>query len=89
MSISIHFSKKIILIIYKTDLVSVFFIWQNIGKVKRNRSQFIAQIEAKILFFLKKRLYRKAGLRLKEFTKRLAPYQILKIIFAIWIYNLS
>ena len=64
--------------IYKTDHVSVFFIWQNIGKVKRNGSQFIAQIEAKILFFLKKRLQRKAGLRLKEFTKRLAPYQILK-----------
>jgi hypothetical protein len=36
--------------------VSVFFIWQNIGKVKRNGSQFIAQIEAKILFFLKKKI---------------------------------
>ena len=55
MSIFIHF-KKIILTIYKTDLVSVFFIWQNIGKVKRNGSQFIAQIEAKILFFLKKKI---------------------------------
>ena len=58
--------------------MSVFFIWQNIGKVKRNRSQFIAQIAAEILFFLEKRLQRKAGLRLKEFTKRLAPYKILK-----------
>ncbi|OEL12048.1 hypothetical protein BHF72_1505 [Cloacibacterium normanense] len=38
------------MIIYKTNLVSVFFIWQNIGKVKRNGSQFIAQIAAKILF---------------------------------------
>lgn len=33
-----------------------FFIWQNIGKVKRNGSQFIAQITAKILFFLKKKI---------------------------------
>ena len=38
-----------------------FFIWQNIGKVKRNGSQFIAQIAAEILFFLKKDFQRSAG----------------------------
>ena len=53
---SFIFQKKIILIIYKTELVSVFFIWQNIGKVKRNGSKLLAQIAAEILFFLKKKI---------------------------------
>lgn len=66
------------MIIYKTDHVSVFFIWQNIGKVKRNGSQFIAQIEAKILFFLKKKIAAESWTAVERFTKRLAPYQILK-----------
>jgi hypothetical protein len=27
------------------DLVSVFFVWQNFSQLKRNRSEFLAQIE--------------------------------------------